>query len=131
MISALIQGDLTADPVARTASNGAPYWTVNVRVPAGPDALFVGLTTFSETAGERLMRLHRGSSIAAAGVLEPTEWTGKDGEVRRGWRLTASEVLSVYQARKKRDDRGEPAETESRSVARLWRDERAREGATD
>jgi single-stranded DNA-binding protein len=91
-----------ADPVARTAANGKPFWTASVRVPAGSEALFVGLTTFSETAGERLMRLHKGSAVAAAGTLEPTAWTGKDGEERRGWRLTASEVLTVYEATKRR-----------------------------
>jgi len=106
MIGALIQGELIADPQARTASNGKPFWTVTVRVPAGPEALFVGVTAFSETAGERLMRLHKGSAVAAAGTLEATAWTGNDGAERKGWRLTATEVLSVYQARKRR----EPAE---------------------
>ncbi len=129
MIGALVQGDLVADPQARTASNGKPFWTVTVRVPAGPEALFVGLTTFSETAGERLMKLHKGSALAAAGTLEATTWTGKDGAERRGWRLTASEVLSVHQARRKRDDdRRERTEgdADSRSVARLWREEQER-----
>ena len=102
MIGALVQGELIADPQVRTASNGKPFWTVTVRVPAGPEALFVGLTTFSESAGERLMKLHKGSAIAAAGALEPTEWEGKDGETRKGWRLTASEVLTVYEATKRR-----------------------------
>ncbi len=103
MISALCSGELIADPQARTASNGAPYWTATMRVPAGADALLIGLSTFHATAGERLMKLHKGSALAAAGVLEPTSWTGRDGEERRGWRLTASEVLSVHQARKRRE----------------------------
>jgi single-stranded DNA-binding protein len=72
-------------------------------VPAGGEALFIGLTTFSETAGERLERLHKGATVAAAGTLEATAWTGKDGAERKGWRLTATEVLSAYQARKRRD----------------------------
>lgn len=128
MIGALIQGELVAEPVARTGASGKAFWTATVRVPAGSDALFVGLATFSETAGERLMRLHKGSTVAAAGTLEPTVWTGKDGEERRGWRLTASEVLSVYQARKRRDDsqRDNGGESDSRSVSRMWREERER-----
>lgn len=117
MIACLVQGALAADPQERVASNGSRFWTANVRVPAGADALFVGMTTFSETAGERLMRLHKGSALAAAGTLEPTEWTGKDGETRRGWRLTASELLTVYEARKRRD--------------RERRDEQAREGGLE
>ena len=102
MIGALVQGELVAEPQARTASNGAPFWTATIRVPTATEALFVGVSTFSESAGERLMKLHKGSAVAAAGALEPTEWAGKDGETRKGWRLTASEVLTVYEATKRR-----------------------------
>lgn len=103
MIGALIQGDLSADPVERVASNGKLFWTVAVRVPAGAEVLFVGLTTFSETAGARLMKLSKGAAVAAAGTLESSAWTDRDGNERKGWRLTATEVLSVYQARKRRE----------------------------
>ncbi len=126
MIGALITGELIADPVARTSASGKPFWTATVRVPTGNDALFVGVATFSESAGERLMRLHKGASVAAAGTLEPTSWTDKNGDARSGWRLTAAEVLSVYQARKRRDDapRDTDGESDSRSVPRMWREER-------
>lgn len=107
MICALIQGDLTADPVSRATRDGKPFVTATVRVPAGPEALFVGIGTFSETAGERLMKLHKGSAVAAVGTLEATVWTAQDGSERRGWRLTASEVLSVFQARKRRETEGD------------------------
>lgn len=100
MIGALIQGELVADPVARTTSNGKTFTTATVRVAAGAEALFVGVAAFGETAAGRLAQLKKGSAIAAAGTLEQNVWTTKDGEERRGWRLTASEILSVYQARK-------------------------------
>jgi single-stranded DNA-binding protein len=102
MMGALLTGELSAEPVERTASNGKPFWTATLRVPTGTDALFVGVSTFSETAGVRLMKLHKGSALAAVGTMEPTEWTGKDGEPRRGWRLTATELLTVYEATKRR-----------------------------
>lgn len=103
MIGALLAGDLSSDPAERTASNGNRYWTASARVAAGDDAIFVGITTFDATAGERLMRLRKGSSIAAVGTLEATSWTDKAGAERKGWRLLAHEVLTVYQARKRRD----------------------------
>lgn len=108
MIGALIQGVLSSDPVARKTSSGSVFWTANIRVPAGDDVLFVGLATFDETAGERLMQLSKGSSVAAAGSFEMNVWTTKEGETRSGWRMTAHEVLSVYQARKRsrRGDEG-------------------------
>ncbi len=103
MIAALIQGELVADPVARIAANGKPYWTATVRVSAGADALFVGVSTFDDDAGERLMKLRKGSTLAAAGTLEATSWTDRDGNERAGWRLTATELLSVHQARRQRE----------------------------
>ena len=103
MIGALIQGELQADPVERVTRDGKPYWTALVRTPAGAEALFVGLATFSETAGARLMQLRKGSTVAAAGTLEATAWTTRDGEERQRWRITATEVLTVYAARKRRE----------------------------
>lgn len=104
MIGALIAGELSAEPAERTASNGNRYWTASARVAAGSESVFVSLATFDPKAGARLMTLHKGSSIAAVGTLEATTWTDKaTGAERRGWRLLAHEVLSVYQARKRRD----------------------------
>lgn len=103
MIEAMTTGELIADPQERTTRTGKPYWTATLRVPAGADSILVGLTVFSETAGARLAQMHKGAKIAAAGTLESSVWAGRDGEERKGWRLTATEILSVYQARKKRE----------------------------
>ena len=102
MISALVSGDLVADPVARTTQAGKPFTTATLRVPAGEDAIFVGVAAFDERAAERLARMRRGGTVAACGVLEQNTWTAKDGSERTGWRLTASEVLTAYAATKKR-----------------------------
>lgn len=102
MISALVQGTLSDAPAERTASSGSRYWTASMRVAAGADALFVGLVTFSETAGARLARLEKGSPLAVAGTLEVSRCSGRDGQERSGWRLTASEVLTLAEARRQR-----------------------------
>ncbi len=102
MIAALVQGTLAADPTERTTREGKPFVTANLRVPAGAEVLFIGIATFDRTAGERLAKLRKGATVAAAGTLEATEWA-KDGETRKGWRLTATEILTVYAARKRRD----------------------------
>ncbi len=103
MIGALLSGELSAEPTERTASNSNRYWTASARVAAGPEAIFVGITTFDPKAGARLMTLHKGSSLAAVGTLEATTWTDKAGAERKGWRLLAHEILTVHQARKRRD----------------------------
>jgi single-stranded DNA-binding protein len=121
MISALVSGELMAEPVQRTSASGTPFWTCTVRVAAGSEAIFVGISTFSETAGTRIMALHKGATLAAVGPLEATTWQTKSGESRQGWRLTANEVLTAYQASKRRKA-GAPADPlkDSRSAARLW-----------
>jgi len=43
MIAALVHGDLISEPVERTTAKGAPFVTATVRVPAGADALLVGI----------------------------------------------------------------------------------------
>ena len=103
MIEALISGKLVGDPVRRTSTKGTPYVTAQVRVAAGSESFFVGVTTFSESAGERLMKLSKGSSVAAAGTLEQNVWIDRDGHDRRDWRLTCTEILSVQQARRRRE----------------------------
>lgn len=103
MIGALIAGEISTEPAERTASNGNRYWTASARVAAGGESLFVGITAFDPKAGERLMQLRKGSSVAAVGTLEATTRTDKAGAERKGWRLLAHEVLSVYQARKRRE----------------------------
>ncbi len=104
MIGALISGALIADPVDRTTREGKAFVTATVRVPAGSDALLIGIAAFDTQAAERLAKLRKGSPVSAAGVLEQTTWTTQAGEARTGWRLTASEVLSAYQAAKKRQE---------------------------
>jgi len=102
MIAALITGTLVGDPVVRQAANGAAFATATLRVPAGTDALFIGVAVFTEAGVERMGKLAKGGALSAVGTLEQTQWIAKDGSARTGWRLTASEVLSVYQSAKRR-----------------------------
>lgn len=102
MIGALISGTLVADPVERTTREGKPFTTATLRVPAGEDAIFIGVAAFDQAAAARLAQMRKGGNVSACGVLEQTRWTGKDGAERTGWRLTANEIMSAYSATKKR-----------------------------
>lgn len=102
MIAALITGELLADPAARTSANGNQYATATLRVPAGDAAQFVSLAAFDVDAAAKLLRLKKGDACAATGTLTMNVWTGKDGTERSGWRLTATAILSVYEANRRR-----------------------------
>lgn len=102
MIGALVSGTLVADPIERSTREGKPFTTATLRVPVGEDAIFIGVAAFETVAAGRLAQMRKGGTASAAGVLEQTAWTGKDGTERIGWRLTASEVLTAYAATRKR-----------------------------
>lgn len=107
MIGAVVTGALVGDPVERKTREGKPFTTATLRVPAGEDAIFVGVAAFEPTAAQRLAQMRKGGTVAACGVLEQTTWAGKDGAELTGWRLTASEVLTAYAATKKRRELGD------------------------
>ena len=105
MIAALLQGVLAGDPMRRTSPRtGAAFATASVRVAVGAESIFVGVSVFDETGIERLMRLSKGGAVAVAGALELNAWVDREGKDRRDWRVTATEILSVHQARRRRED---------------------------
>ena len=91
MMRALVTGFGVSDPVKRTTKTGGDFVTASMR----DGAHLVSLTAFHEELVERLMRLHRGDSLAAAGAFEPTAWTDKTGAERHGFRLTVSSILTL------------------------------------
>ncbi len=102
MIHALVQGDLTKEPQQRTTQGGQPFAFTSMRVAAGDEAVFVSLSIFGTASVEKLMSLKKGDAVGATGVLKQTIYAGRDGEERKGWALTASEVITVYEAAKRR-----------------------------
>ena len=102
MIAALLIGELSSDPIARTSAAGNQFATANLRVPAGDAAQFIGLAAFDRTAAEKLLRLKKGDACAATGTLTSNVWTDREGNERSGWRMTAAQILSVYEATKRR-----------------------------
>ncbi len=102
MISALVLGELVADPVQRSTQAGKPFATVTIRAAAGAESAFMGLAAFNEPAVSKLLQLRKGDSVAATGTLETNHWTDRDGNDRSGWRMTVSNVLTAYEAGKRR-----------------------------
>ena len=71
MIHALLNATLAGDPVERTSAKGDRYITVNLRVPAGTQMIFIGAAAFDRHAADPLAALSKGSPVAAAGELQP------------------------------------------------------------
>ena len=93
MLSVLIEGILTAAPVQRTTVKGQPFATAKIRA-AGEDGetVWCSVITFNADAVEALAALTSGDSVAIAGHAAISTWE----------KVTASRVLSVYAAGKRR-----------------------------
>lgn len=102
MISALIQGELHGDPKQRATNTGKPFVTASTRVGVGSESVFIGIAAFNDSARAALGRLKSGDTLAVNGLLELNVWQDREGKERRDWRLTATGVLTVYEATKRR-----------------------------
>ncbi len=102
MLSVLLEGTLTAAPSVRTSSRGTTYTTAQMRV-AGEDGetVWCSVIAFHRDAAETLAALSSGDSVAVAGHAAISRWE-KDGEHRAGLKVTATRVLTVYQAGQRR-----------------------------
>ncbi len=102
MIHALLNATLAGDPVERTSAKGDRYITVDPRVPAGTETIFIGAAAFDRHAADRLAALSKGSPVAAAGELQPDNWTDREGVEHRDWRQLVNKVVGVAQAARRR-----------------------------
>jgi len=104
MIRASIYGRLGADAVARNTRAGKAMATatmaVNVARPGSDseDTEWVSLVAFGAT-GDTLLRHQKGDLVAVMGQLTRSRFTGRDGQERSGWSLTAESIVSARTTR--------------------------------
>jgi single-stranded DNA-binding protein len=96
-IEAALFGTLGRDAESKTSKNGKPYLRLNVAVSEGEATTWVNVTAFDPKAIENAAGFVKGSRVYVEGKLSQTEWTGNDGEQRRGlsvlsWHCRRSEI---------------------------------------
>lgn len=102
-IDALVAGKLYGAATSRTSQNGNPFVTAKVRAAAGDgESLFVNVIAFSHTAGEALLALADGDSLALAGTLTPKAWVDRSGDAKPALDMVAHAVLTAYHVKRKR-----------------------------
>ena len=109
MLSVLIEGTLVSAPVQRTSAKGSAYVTAQMRCNAEDgESLLVSVIAFSASAAETLARLGAGDTVALAGPAAISRWE-KNGEPHVGLKVTATRVMTVYDAglRRKAASRGQ------------------------
>jgi single-stranded DNA-binding protein len=105
MIEGLVAGKVYGRPEQRVGNNsGKPFVTAKVRAAtAGGETLFVNVLAFDATAQAALLALADGDAVSLAGTLTPKVWTDREGQVRPAIDMIASQVLTAYHAKRKRD----------------------------
>jgi single-strand DNA-binding protein len=103
MIRAAIYGRIGGDPVARTTRNGKAMVTVSLAVDvARPgedrDIEWFSVAAFGATA-ETLARHQKGDVAAVSGSLSRSRFTGRDGQERASWSITAESIASARTVR--------------------------------
>ena len=106
MISILASGTLLKDPRHGVSSSGKRWANGLVRCPvsgvkAGENQhQLVSVACFEDQA-DRLIRLRQGDSVSFSGQGKLVGWE-KDGVERQQLEVIAQEILSIYQARKRK-----------------------------
>ncbi|HDR8932817.1 hypothetical protein [Burkholderia vietnamiensis] len=103
MIDGLVSGKLFGTATSRQGRGGGTFVTCKVRAAVdGGESLFVNVITFSTTAGDALLALADGDSVALAGTLTPKVWTDKHGDAKPALDMVAHAVLTAYHVKRKR-----------------------------
>jgi single-strand DNA-binding protein len=101
MLKASVIGNLGGDPELRYSANGAPFLRFNVASSyrtrdaggAWQDRTeWVRVTVFGARADSLVQYLKKGTRVFVDGQLEARPWTDRDGQVRAGLEIAASDV---------------------------------------
>lgn len=108
-IFGLVSGTVQGSPATRTTSKGRPWVTLTVKAQGGEGSAFVSVAVFDPDLVEVAGGLSEGESVAAQGRLELRAWTGRDGTERTGLSITASQLMRLEKAeRRKRAPKPSP-----------------------
>lgn len=124
MIDALITGKLIKETELKTSKNNNQYCQFLLGVHVGePENIVVSGMAFGEIA-QRIAKMGKGDALAVAGSLKQTEWQHKTtGETRHGLSVTVSNVLTLYDIKKKRkavDSGSSQAKPQQQGYDRLY-----------
>lgn len=99
MISVLIEGRLRGDPIQRVTAKGDKFVTAQVRTRAADGmSVLVSVIAFAGAVRDALAGLTEGDALTVTGPASLTAWIGRDGGNRAGLKMTATKILTIYQA---------------------------------
>lgn len=89
-----ITGNVTADAETRHLPDGKPVVSFSVADNRGKDkpAIFWRCSWFGDRAAKVAPYLLKGGAVTAIGSVQEEEWTDRDGQQRKGFKVIVSDV---------------------------------------
>lgn len=100
-LQVIITGKLTRNPQFKTSKQGNPYVWMLLSVPTEQERLSASVLGFEQVA-ETMGKLNEGDEVAVTGTASINEWDKGDGTTRISLNVMASQVMTLYQHRKKK-----------------------------
>lgn len=97
----IITGKLTRNPQFKTSQQGNPYTWMLLSVPTEQERLSASVLGFEQVA-ETMGKLNEGDEVAVTGNATINQWDKGDGTIRVSLNVMASQVMTMYQHRKKK-----------------------------
>lgn len=97
----IITGKLTRNPQFKTSKQGNPYVWMLLSVPTEQERLSASVLGFEQVA-ETMGKLNEGDEVAVTGTATINQWEKDDGTIRVSLNVMASQVMTMYQHRKKK-----------------------------
>ena len=93
-------GRLVADPQLKTTNKGTQmaFPLPCSQADDGTATMWLSVLAFGRQA-DALAKHHKGELVSVAGNMQVSQWTGQNGETRRGWQVIADSVISARTAR--------------------------------
>lgn len=98
----IITGKLTQNPQRKTSKNGNPYVWMLLSVPTEQERTSASVLGFDSGVIDVMGKLSNGDEIAVTGTANINQWEKDDGTVRVSLNVIASQVMTMYQHRKKK-----------------------------
>lgn len=98
----IITGKLTQNPQRKTSKNGNPYVWMLLSVPTEQERTSASVLGFDSGVIDVMGKLSNGDEIAVTGTATINQWEKDDGTIRVSLNVIASQVMTMYQHRKKK-----------------------------
>ena len=99
-LQVIVTGKITMPPQIKTSQNGNDYAFCLLSAPTDQGRISVSVFAFLDHLKAQLMALGKNDEVALSGNANLSHWE-QDGEMQCSLSITPSQIMSIYQFRRK------------------------------